>query len=258
MLKKSKIRVVLALLLSAALLTSCLNNAAQSPTPDVNMVYTQAAQTLAFQLTGTAAAMPTATFTPAPTNTTAPTATLAGTLPPLGTIAPAITLPGIATATQSVPKAPDAALWVEQTPADGTLIGAGTKFDVAWKLKNTGTTTWTTKYFYRYYSGAKLHENTSSYFLKSTVSPEGEVILYADMIAPMTSGEYTTTWVITNEAGVNFYPFTLTIKVGQSTAAPTVDPDDYCCDDDGNEIVERMDEAICKNWSDSGNTCPLP
>lgn len=224
MLNKSKIRVLLALLLSVALLTSCLNNAAQSPTPDVNMVYTQAAQTLAFQLTGTAAAFPTATFTPAPTNTTAPTATLAGTLPPLGTIAPAITLPGVATATLSAVKAPDSALWVEQTPADGTNIGAGTKFDIAWKLKNTGTTTWTNKYYYRYYAGAKLHENTSSYFLKTSVNPEDETILYADMIAPMTPGEYSTTWVITNEAGVNFYAFTLTIKVGNATAAPTVNP----------------------------------
>ena len=258
MLNKSKIRVLLALLLSVALLTSCLNNAAQSPTPDVNMVYTQAAQTLAFQLTGTAAAMPTATFTPAPTNTTAPTATLAGTLPPLGTLAPAITLPGVSTATLSGAKSPDAALWIEQTPADGTLIGAGTKFDVAWKLKNTGTTTWTTKYYYRYYAGAKLHENSSSYFLKSTVSPEGEVILYADMIAPMTSGEYTTTWVITNEAGTNFYAFTLTIKVGQSTAVPTVDPDKYCCINGEYDDDKIVNDPICKKWYENGNTCPIP
>jgi len=258
MLIKNKSRVVLALLLSVVLLTSCLNNAAQSPTPDVNMVYTQAAQTLAFQLTGTAAAMPTATFTPAPTNTTAPTATLAGTLPPLGTIAPAITLPGVATATVSVPKAPDSAIWVEQSPADGTVIGAGTKFDIAWKLKNTGTTTWTNKYYYRYYAGAKLHENTSSYFLKTAVKPEEEIVIYADMVAPMTAGEYTTTWVITNEAGVNFYAFTLTIKVGNSTAVPTVNPDKYCCINGDYDYDKIVNDPICKKWYDNGNTCPAP
>ncbi len=218
-------RIILALLLGMLVLSACLNSNA-SPTPDINMIYTQAAQTLAFQLTGTAAALPTATFTPAPTNTTAPTATLAQTLPPLGTVNPVITLPGFATATLSAPKAPDAALWVDQSPADGTVMGGGNTFDIAWRLKNTGTTTWTTNYTYRYFSGAKLHENINTYKLKAPVKPNEEVVLFVDAVAPYTSGEYVTNWVITNEAGTNFYNFNLTIKVGASSPTATIDLDD--------------------------------
>lgn len=265
MLKNSKLRIVLALLLSVTVLSSCLNSAPESPTPDINMVYTQAAETLAFQLTGTSAAMPTETPLPTPTNTEMPTATLAGTLPPLGTIAPVITLPGFATATLSVPKSPDAALWVDQFPADGALMTAGQKFDIVWKLKNTGTTTWTTKYYYRYFSGTKLHENTSSYYLKTAVKPDDEVSLIVDAVAPFSGGEYLTTWVITNEAGTNFYVFTLTIKVGSVSSTPFV-LDDYCCLGYDDPDPAKKNDSLCVTYWNAdksgpsdpgvGNHCP--
>lgn len=264
MLKNGKLRIVLALLICVVVLSSCLNRTPASPTPDVNMIYTQAAETLAVQLTGTAAAMPTATFTVAPTETQAPTATLASTLP-LGTAQPLVTLPGVATATLAAPKAPDAAAWVEQTPADGFQMNPGQSFDIVWKLKNTGTTTWTTNYQYRYFSGAKLHENKNTYNLKSAVAPNDEALLVVDGIAPMTAGEYTTTWVITNEAGTNFYAFTLTIKVGSVTATP-FDIDAYCCQSEGVPDPARKNDSTCTTYWNAdksgtpepgkGNTCP--
>ena len=219
------------LLASLFVLAACSSPAAASPTADPNVIYTAAAQTVQAQLTKAAALTPSATAVP-PTATTAPTNTqpaqqvttpLAGTqivLPTLplpgSTTMPTLglpTLPPLVTSTVALPASGDKGLWVSQTPEDGATVVKGAKFDVVWRLRNTGTTTWTTKYQYRYFSGSKLTEDKTAYFLKTSVKPNEEVDLVMDALAPSKTGEYMTNWVITNEQGTNFYSFNITIKV---------------------------------------------
>ncbi len=222
MLKNSKLRVISILLLGVLSFSACSGKAPASPTPDINLIYTQAAETLSVQLTQTAAAMPTATFTPAPSNTPPPTATPFATLPPLGTQPGANPPISIATATKAVATSPDAAVWINQVPADGTVFVSGNNYDeqdVIWTLKNTGTTTWNKNYYYRFYAGDSLSKS-SSYYLKEDVKPGQEVKLPVDLKVPSAVGEYSMIWVITNPDGANFYTFNISIKVVAATPKP--------------------------------------
>lgn len=244
------------LVLSVLVLTACNGPAAPAePTPDANMIYTAAAQTVQAQLTQEALLNPTATNTPEPTNTPQATATLPAvpTLPLPGAVTPGsiqITLPAIATATlQSAPVA-DKAEWVAQNPADGTELPNDVDYDIVWTLKNIGTTTWTTDYLYRFYAGDTLHQK-SSYKLPKMVAPGESVDLIVDGKTAGLKGEKTATWVITNKDGVNFYAFTVTLKfTGKESTA--VNPTDYpigylCCE---NVPQGVMAPKFCLDWEE--------
>lgn len=181
---------------------------ATTPTIDANMIYTSAAMTVAAQLTQNAA------LTPKPSSTPEATATLA--IPTADTTLPTLPLPGAATlppvpgiptltpnaavnpVQPAQPGLPKGYQWISNDPADNTVIVAGTKFDIAWRVKNTGTTTWTTNYSYYFYSGDKFFEK-STYKLRAPVAPGEEVTLLVDGIAPSKSGTYFTWWKLDDE-----------------------------------------------------------
>ena len=244
------------LIISVILMTACNGQATpEEPTPDAEMIYTAAAQTVQAQLTQEALLNPTATNTMEPTNTPQPTSTLSGvpTLPLPGLVTPGsvqITLPAIATATlQSAPVA-DKAEWVSNTPADYTELPNDVDYDIVWTLKNTGTTTWTTDYIYRFYAGDTLHKK-SSYKLSKAVAPGESVDIIVDGKTAGLKGEKSATWVITNKDGVNFYAFTITLKFtgSESTAVnPTDLPLKILCCDNAAFGVEPTN--VCKNWRD--------
>jgi len=243
-----------ALIISALVMSAC-NGTPPEPTPDANMIYTAAAQTVQAQLTQEALLNPTATNTPEPTNTPQPTSTLAGipTLPLPGAVTPGsvqITLPAIATATRQAAPVADKAEWVTQSPADNTELPNDVDYDIVWTLKNTGTTTWTTDYIYRFYAGDTLHQK-SSYKLPKTVAPGESVDLTVDGKTSGLKGEKTATWVITNKDGANFYAFTVTLKFTGKEATAS-NPTDLplkilCCD---NAASGAEPSNVCKNWRD--------
>jgi len=243
-----------ALIISMLVMSAC-NGTPPEPTPDANMIYTAAAQTVQAQLTQEALLNPTATNTPEPTNTPQPTSTLAGvpTLPLPGAVTPGsvqITLPAISTATVQAGPVADKAEWVTQSPADGTELPNDLDYDIVWTLKNTGATTWTTDYLYRFYAGDTLHQK-SSYKLPKTVAPGESVDLTVDGKTSGLKGEKTATWVITNKDGANFYAFTVTLKfTGKEATAvnPTDLPLKYlCCD---NVATGQKPSQVCKDWRD--------
>lgn len=243
-----------ALIISVLVMSAC-NGTPPEPTPDANMIYTAAAQTVQAQLTQEALLNPTATNTPEPTNTPQPTSTLAGipTLPLPGAVTPGsvqITLPAISTATVQAGPVADKAEWVTQSPADGTELPNDLDYDIVWTLKNTGATTWTTDYLYRFYAGDTLHQK-SSYKLPKTVAPGESVDLTVDGKTSGLKGEKTATWVITNKDGANFYAFTVTLKfTGEEATAvnPTDLPLKYlCCD---NVAEDQKPLQVCKDWRD--------
>lgn len=201
-------------LIGSLFLSACKAKTPAEPTPDAAAIMTQAVQTVQSQLTKTAQAMPTATNTAVPTETPVPaTATLAVNPTAAATIiVPSATLPSASV--------PDKYTYISQSPADGTVFTPGQTFTTTWTVKNVGTTTWTTAYMLRFYAGSRLGA-TDIKFPKE-VKPNETVDLTVNMTAPITAGEYTSTWVLSNKDLSNFGTGVyVLIKVGNATATPT-------------------------------------
>lgn len=189
-------------------LAACSGKA--TPTTSPEMVYTQAAQTVAAGLTQTAVLMPTSTSTPTPQPSNTPTPTLAVSATSVG--ATQTTPVTLVSPTKS--SGPDKAVWVAQTPGDGTVFTPGEDFTLVWTVKNVGTTTWTTDYQLRFYLGdPSLRFTASDIKLPKEVKPNETIDLSLWMEAPHNAGDYTTIWVLSNNEGANFYPLTFTLKV---------------------------------------------
>ncbi len=227
--------LALSLVVGVLFLTACSGSA--TPTVDSNAIYTQVAGTVQANLKTETAKTPSATPTTAPTDTPQPTAaptqaapTSASTdanqaspTPLVGTQAPVV----VGTATRA--PLPDGATWQSQTPADGTTFNPGEKFTVTWVVKNTGTTTWSTKYLIRFYAGDQMSAPASKNFPKE-VKPNETCELSVDLVAPSKAGEYAGSFALTNADGLNFSKGVyIAIKVGAgatatNTSAPTSAP----------------------------------
>jgi hypothetical protein len=233
---RPKAATALLILILVSLLTACNPPAAEQPTStmDPNMIYTAAAQTVQAQFTQNAALTPSATATlestatlTVPTfDTTLPTLPAVGSITQQATLAPGglppiVTLTPLTNAQPTLPAANTriTAQWVKNDPPDGTIILAGTKFDIAWTIKNTGTTTWNTNYTYGYLSGAKYFEKLNYNFRKE-VKPGEEVTILVDATAPSTSGSYYTWWKIKDDTGQNIGDVDLTITVVKANETP--------------------------------------
>ncbi len=199
---------LLLLMVSMLLLSACGSGSSQTPTPDVNAIYTAAAQTIQVELTRVAALTPSATVTPQPTATQQATATVA------------VSSTAAATQAAGSSNVPDKGEWVSNTPDDNTVLRPGEEFQIVWNVKNTGTTTWTTEYSYRFFGGDQFHKS-ATYNLTADVAPNQVAKLVVDAVAPTSEGEYRTNWVLTNNGGTNFYTVYLIIKVQKSSSTST-------------------------------------
>lgn len=220
------------------LMVACSGNKAASSTPtvDANMIYTQAAQTVAADMALTEAVQPTETATPtvAPTSTVDPTmaaaftATANAVTSPITTPAGTSTTPNanttpaaglsttptafkLATATQasaaasSSSSSADQATLVKQFPEDGQTMPTNAGFDMHLTLKNTGTTTWTTAYKLVYFAGERMG-SPADLNMPHSVAPGESVTLVFSLEAPDSAGSKTIIWVMQNADGKNFYP----------------------------------------------------
>ncbi len=124
-----------------------------------------------------------------------------------------IQLPIAPTATPVVVSG-DKASYDSQTPLDGTHVARGQAFDIYWYLLNTGTTTWTTDYCGRFFSGTNFTKpGKSRYYLLQPVAPNTVGTLAVDAVAPNNPGTYSMSVVLGNENDENFYIVDLTIIV---------------------------------------------
>lgn len=202
------------------------------PTQDIPLIRTESAQTVVAKLTIESALNPTATLaeqtvepvvvtaTPLPATATSaatatplapqPTATSAATLAPTTVTGGGGGVVIYPTATRR--SGPDQAQLLEQTPTDGTKFNAGEVFDVAWTFKNIGTSTWNVNYDYRWDSGTGM-ATADLYSIPREVKPGDTITLYADYVAPSTSGRYVDYWELTNVNGEVFYNFYVIIDV---------------------------------------------
>lgn len=115
---------------------------------------------------------------------------------------------------------------------DGNVYGPNTSFTKLWRIKNTGTTTWTTSFKLVFVNGDQMSAPSEVPFV-STVPPNASVTLPGvGMVSPGTNGSYKGFWMLKNATGALFgigpfanKPFWVQIVVingNNFTATPTV------------------------------------
>ena len=208
------LRMVGIVLLTASLLLSgCSKSAQSTPTVDSLLVITQAAQTAQAILTNAALLTPSATITPTPTLTNTPE-------PPTATFTVTL-VTSLASPTMTPQSSVDNAIYIDQSPTDGTIVTPGSEFNVVWRIKNVGVSTWTTDYRLRYYAGT-LMSAVTAVSLTSTVKPQEEIQIILPVKAPTAAGEYTTIWVLSNAQDANFFNVFIRIVVGGTAPTTTL------------------------------------
>jgi photosystem II stability/assembly factor-like uncharacterized protein len=89
------------------------------------------------------------------------------------------------------------------TVPDGTLFAPGAAFIKTWRLKNSGTCTWTTAYKLMFYNGEQMGAPTSINIPRS-ITPGITVDLTVNMTAPSSAGAYRGYWILSNGSGTLF------------------------------------------------------
>jgi len=198
-----------AILLTATLLSACSASiTTATPTQDVSVIYTAAAQTIE-------AKPARITSTPLPTSTDAPsvTPTITETVPP----------------TPIPPTSPvknfcdNSAFVVDVTIPDHTVLAPMQVFEKTWRFLNTGTCTWTEGYTIIFLRGDLMGGNTRS--INQKVAPQQQVDVTVRFTAPGTPGDYTGFWRLANSRGAPFgEAVSIVIKVSPGGAADTAMP----------------------------------
>ncbi len=83
---------------------------------------------------------------------------------------------------------------------DGTVFAPSTAFTKTWRIKNTGSCTWTTNYSLIFVIGDKLG-GPDSVSLNSTVGPNTSIDISFDLVAPAAAGAYRGYWQLKNDKG---------------------------------------------------------
>lgn len=220
MYKTAQPLILVALLSLALILSACGPSKVQTPTVNPEELLTQAAGTVVVQLTQNAALTPSPapSSTPAPTNTQAPTATVAlATQPPAATNTPAPNNPA--------QTADSGSFVADVTIPDGTGAAPGIQFEKTWRIKNTGTTTWTQSYTLNWVDGDKMGA-PDSIALTKDVRPGETVDISVTLTAPAKTGSYQTFFRLRNASGQFFRldgSGDLWVKISVGGASPTPD-----------------------------------
>ncbi|MFT3891417.1 MAG: NBR1-Ig-like domain-containing protein [Anaerolineales bacterium] len=103
-----------------------------------------------------------------------------------------------------VPSACDKATFVSDiTIQDGTTFAPNTPFTKTWRLKNSGTCTWTNAYKLVFQSGEQM-SGPASINLTNSIAPDQTVDISVNLAAPATAGHYRGYWMLSNASGALF------------------------------------------------------
>ncbi|MGD2157429.1 MAG: NBR1-Ig-like domain-containing protein [Anaerolineales bacterium] len=98
----------------------------------------------------------------------------------------------------------DQAEFVEDvTIPDDTIVAAGDTFEKTWRLRNTGTCTWTTEYQIVFDNGDQMDAESLAP-LPQEVDPEETVDISVELTAPGAEGTYRGDWKLQNADGQVF------------------------------------------------------
>jgi len=230
----TKLAWVTTAILITGTVASCNIGKAPEPTPDVNAIYTQAAQTSVAGFnadqTQTAEAVPTATATvqaaaPLPTFAISGTGVIPSGVTPLALGTPILstpftlgTLPTNAvtalpqgTFSVSFPVGNDNGMFIGEDPKDSKAnpkhYDRGKKFQKSWSLQNVGTSTWGRGYSFAYKDGDNLQAIPREVTIiddKDFVKPGHSIAFVITMFAPEKPGAYSATWQLRNASGTWF------------------------------------------------------
>jgi hypothetical protein len=181
-------RILLCLTL---LLAACGSNVTEpTVTPvDVNALQTSVVQTIVADATRTAEALP--------SNTPEPT------LAPTETITPAPTVSPTPAGTPTLSTCDDAVFIADVSVPDGTQMNPGQEFVKTWKVRNTGSCTWTAGYQIVWSYGDNRMSGQST-ALTVEVPPNAEAEISLNLAAPSAPGTYSGYWVLRNNNGFTF------------------------------------------------------
>jgi hypothetical protein len=182
---------MLLLMVMLPLIACNLPSMIAQPTSDAASVSTQAAQTVAAELTRIAAGA--ATNPIIPTNTTMPSPTNTQVFTPSKTPIPCL-LVGFSPAT------------IDQTVPDNTVMMPSQVFTKTWRLTNNGTCTWNSSYqlVFDHGDGMGVPPNYSQTLTAGTVAPGQSVDVSVNLTAPAAPGTYTGYWRFRDPNGVYF------------------------------------------------------
>jgi len=179
--------LVLVPMLACQTLTAGTPQAAET----LNALYTSAAETLAALSTGVVS-----TQTAQPLATATLSVSTASPVPPTGILTNT-------PLSQPITRCDAASFVTDVTYADGALVGRGSPFTKIWRLKNTGTCTWTTSYAIVFVSGERF-ESPAAISMPATVAPGQTIDLAINLVAPSLDGRYRGNWKLRNAAGILF------------------------------------------------------
>jgi hypothetical protein len=247
--------VTLLLVLSACLPASPTPN----NLPDTGALYTQAAQTVAVQLTLAAGQTAVAQLTQvasAPTQQPAPPTNAPPADTPTPTQEPPTPTP---TPTQEPPTpTPRPCDWAEfvgdVTVKDGSVFQPNADFTKTWRLKNIGTCNWTGEYDLVFVSGDQL-DAEKAVPLDERVRPGETIDLSVDLVAPEDPGEYLGRWQLRNAEGKLFgignaqnKPFWVSIKVVKPNKLVWDLTEDFCA---AHWATGALDGLACPDLSEN-------
>ena len=264
MIRKSHSPHILILVIFMLVLSACGGSQdAAAPTLDMNLIFTQVAETIAVQYTQTALAVPPATNTPEPTLTPLPSPTISQPL-----ILATSTLAALPTSNAAVYVSPtsstaydcyDAALVADVTIPDGKKFDPGNTFEKTWQLKNTGTCDWTVDFKLTFVGGDLFGSDTTKIRQKVFAGNTMEITL--PMVAPNSAGTVYSNWQMQTDTGHLFGPvLTVSIKLPGTNTNPTTNGCYYASlvsdvtIPDGTEIKAR--DSFKKTWEiQNSGTC---
>jgi polar amino acid transport system substrate-binding protein len=105
-----------------------------------------------------------------------------------------------------------------------TLVPPNTPFQKGWRIRNTGSCTWDTRYVLRFVGGnhPEAQMGGAPTPIYGIVPPGSEYDIYVNLVSPSTPGVYQGIWALTNPTGVAFgQRIWVAIQVPQ-TAPPTL------------------------------------
>lgn len=198
-----KLKILSLTIMAALVLSACGASTPPAPTPDVQLAYTSAAQTVVAEFTLTAAS-----FTSTPEPLPSETPTLEPPTPTEGVVLPVVTdASGVAvTVTPTKVLCDDMSFdlaTVDVNIPDGTTMTPGQEFVKTWKVKNIGSCVWGAGYGLMY---AKYTYQMSGVPqpLAGVVEIGQEVEVSVSFKAPDKAGEYLSAWQMANAQGIPF------------------------------------------------------
>ena len=106
------------------------------------------------------------------------------------------------------------------TILDGTVFSPGETFTKTWRIKNTGTCTWSSTYSIIFSSGEEMSGETTE--IEQTVGPSATGDISVELTAPDTNGTYTGYWILANSSGIAFGNYVyVQIVVSSSSSTST-------------------------------------